>query len=185
MFAWAARRESAVRGAYARRVRAITVREVRLGDGEALARIHRDIAVYYSELAPEHFHVPVLEGFAEELDAGAESADDTALQLVAEAGGKVVGALAARLLSPEAGAQWQITPDLCETRLRIDYLATDEVHRRQGVATRLVEAAEEWGQRAGARIAETSTYYRSPLSLPFWEQRMGYHEQSVNLRKPL
>jgi hypothetical protein len=53
------------------------------------------------------------------------------------------------------------------------------------VGTRLVEAAEEWGRSAGARIAETSTYYRSPLSLPFWEPRMGYEEESVNLRKLL
>lgn len=164
---------------------AITVREVRPGDGEALTRIHRDTAVYYAELAPEYFQVPMLEGFAEELDAEAESVADAALQLVAEADGKVVGALAARLLSPEAGAQRQITRDVGEKRLRIDYLAIDQARRRQGVGTRLVEAAEEWGRRAGARIAETSTYYRSPLSLPFWERRMGYEEQSVNLRKLL
>ena len=86
--------------------------------------------------------------------ADATNADDTSLQLVVEADGKVVGAI-------------------------------DEACRRQGVGTRLVEAAEEWGRSAGARIADTSTYYRSPLSLPFWKQRMGYEEESVNLRKLL
>lgn len=125
------------------------------------------MAVYYAALAPDHFHVPMLDGFADELDAETDNAGDTTLQLVAEAEGEVVRALLARLLPPEAGAQRQITPDLGEMRLSIDYLATDEAHRRQGVGSRLVNAAEAWGRSAGATIAETSTYHRSPLSLPF------------------
>jgi GNAT superfamily N-acetyltransferase len=178
-------REWTICDPYAPGMTAITVRAVRPGDGEALTRIHRNVAVYYAEFAPEHLHVPILEGFAEELDAESESADDMALHLVAEADSKVVGALAARLLVPGPGAERQITPDLGETRLRIEYLAIDEAWRRQGVGTRLVETAEGWGRSAGAKIAETSTYYRSPLSIPFWEQRMGYEELSVNLRKQL
>jgi hypothetical protein len=35
-------------------------------NGDALTRIHREIAVYYAELAPEQFRVPALDGFAEE-----------------------------------------------------------------------------------------------------------------------
>jgi GNAT superfamily N-acetyltransferase len=93
--------------------------------------------------------------------------------------------LVARLLPPEAGAKRQITPDLGEARLHIEYLATAAASRRRGVGTRLVEAAEAWGRSAGATIAETSTYHGSPLSVPFWEERMGYQEPSVNLRKTL
>jgi len=163
----------------------ITVRARRPGDGEALTRIHRDMAAYYADLAPHDFQMPMLEGFAEELDAEAARTDDTTLHLVAEVDGEVVGALVARLLPPEDGAERQIAPDLGETRLRIDYVATDDAHRRHGVGTRLVETAEAWGRDGGATAAETWTYHRSPLSVPFWEQRMGYNERSVNLRKRL
>ena len=60
-----------------------------------------------------------------------------------------------------------------------------ERHRRSGVGTRLAEAAEAWGRERGAGIAETWTYGASPLSLPFWSQRMGYEPRSVQLRKSL
>lgn len=163
----------------------MTVRAARLGDGEALTRIHRDMAAYYADLAPHHFQTPTLDGFAEELDAEAGSTDDATLHLVAEVDGEVVGALVARLLPPEEGAARQIETDLGQTRLRIDYLATAEAHRRHGVGTRLVEAAEAWGRDGGATVAEAWTYQCSPLSVPFWEQRMGYEERSVHLLKRL
>jgi GNAT superfamily N-acetyltransferase len=163
----------------------ITVREARPGDGTALSRIHRDMALYYAALAPGHCQVPMLDGFADELDAQVDRSDGSTLHLVAETDDEVVGALVARLLRPEAGALREITADLGYTRLKIDYVATDETHRREGVATRLVSAAENWGRAAGATIAETSTYSRSPLSLPFWENLMGYETRTANLRKPL
>jgi GNAT superfamily N-acetyltransferase len=97
----------------------------------------------------------------------------------------VVGALVARLLPPEVPTKREATPELGATRLRIEYLATAAASRRQGIGTRLAEAAEAWGLDAGATIAETTTYQGSPLSVPFWGERMGYEELSVNLRKPL
>ena len=161
----------------------ITVREARRSDREALARIHAEVARYYLDLALDYLQV--LERFAEQLDADAPPVDRAALHLVAEADGEVVGALVARLLPPEAPAQREVTPELEATRLRIEYLATAAASRRQGLGTRLVEAAEAWGRDAGATVAETTTYQGSPLSVPFWGERMGYEELSVNLRKPL
>jgi GNAT superfamily N-acetyltransferase len=162
----------------------IVVREARPGDGDALARIHAEVARYYLELAPDYFEIPALEGFAEQLDAVARGTDSTRLRLVAEIDGEVVGALLARLLPPEAAGR-QTSRDPGEARLRIDYLATASASRRQGAGARLVEAAEAWGRNAGATVAETWTYHRSPLSAPFWEERMGYEGRSVYLRKPL
>jgi len=151
----------------------------------ALTRIHAEVAQYHIDLGPRDFQMPILDGFAEDLDAEVGGTDGVTLRLVAEAEGEVAGALVARLLPPEDGAKRQITPDLGETRLNIEYLATAAASRRRGVGTRLVEAAEAWGRSVGATIAETSTYHGSPLSVPFWEERMGYQEPSVNLRKPL
>lgn len=160
----------------------ITVRDARRGDEDALARIRAEVARYYLDLAPDYFQM--LDRFAEPLDAETPAIDSTTLHLVAEVEGQVVGVLVARLLPPEVPAKRDITPERGAT-LRIEFLATAAASRRQGVGTRLVEAAEAWGREAGATVAETTTYHGSPLSVSFWGERMSYEELSVNLRKPL
>jgi GNAT superfamily N-acetyltransferase len=162
----------------------IAVRRARKSDAAALARIHADMGAYYAELAPELFHAPDLEGF--ELVLAEEITDDLhALQLVAEVDGEVVGSLDARLLLPHADAQFAFTRDLFAARLRIEYLATAAAHRRSGVGTALVEAAEAWGREHGATVAELTTFQDSPLAYTFWTVRAGYGPRSVNLRKEL
>jgi GNAT superfamily N-acetyltransferase len=142
----------------------ISVRDAQPADAEALARVHADVARYYDERGPHYF------------DAGQ-------LRLVAEIDGEVVGALTARVLEPvAAGADGK--PE-AETRLRIDYLATAAASRRSGIGTRLVEAAESWGREVGATIAETTVFRGSALSIPFWEDRMGYEELPMSLEKRL
>ena len=163
----------------------IAVRKMRSGDGPALARIHEQMARYYVELAPAYFEMPALDGLAEELDAELGGAPTPDVRLVAEVDGEVAGILFARVVTPAAGSERDIARDLRERRLRIEYVATDEAHRRRGVATALVEAAEAHARGRGATIVETWTYHGSPLSLPFWTERMGYAERSVNLRKRL
>ena len=164
---------------------AIVVRKARPGDGRALVRIHEDMAAYYVERFPGDFRAPLLEGLEGELDAELGTAGDTMLRLVAEIDGEVVGALVARVVAPEDGAEREIEAELVEIRVRIEYLATSRRHQGRGVATHLVDAAEGWGRDQGATASETTTYARSPVSLPFWTQRMGYREHSVNVRKRL
>ena len=140
----------------------ISVRDALPADAEGLARVHADVARYYDERGPHYF------------DAGE-------LRLVAEVQGEVVGALAARVLEPAAadgrGEE--------EKTLRIDYLATAAECRRAGIGTRLVEAAESWGRGVGATISETTAFRGSALSIPFWEDRMGYEELPMTLVKRL
>jgi GNAT superfamily N-acetyltransferase len=162
----------------------MTVRRARAGDGAALARLHRELGAYYAALAPAEFRLPELDGLATALDADFTE-NGRVLHLVAEYDGEVVSALTAHLVPPDEGAEHQIQPDAACTRLRVDYLVTAEAHRGRGMAARLVEAAEAWGREHGATVAETWTYHRSPLSVPFWKGRMHYAERSVNLRKPL
>jgi GNAT superfamily N-acetyltransferase len=140
----------------------ISVRDALPADAEGLARVHADVARYYDERGPHYF-------------------DEGELRLVAEVEGEVVGALAARLLEPVTvdGRREE------ETRLRIDYLATAADRRRAGIGTRLVEAAESWGRGVGATIAETTAFRGSALSIPFWEDRMGYEELPMTLVKRL
>jgi|tagenome__1003787_1003787.scaffolds.fasta_scaffold19641006_1 GNAT superfamily N-acetyltransferase len=163
----------------------VETRAARPGDGRALERIHGEMSAYYAELEPRHFRRPVLEGLAAQLDAELAELPDTEVVLVAEDDGDVVGTLTARLLPAQDGAEREISRDRGQARVRIDYLATAEAHRRRGVATRLVEAAEAWARSRGATVAETWTYHESPLSMPFWTERASYEVRSVNLRKAL
>ena len=48
-----------------------------------------------------------------------------------------------------------------------------------------MEAAEERGRAQGATVALTDTNIRSDLSLPFYENRMGYERRAAILRKTL
>lgn len=81
--------------------------------------------------------------------------------------------------------RWQLQRDLSRTRLLIGALVVAAGRRRQGAGTALIEAAEEWGRRKGAVVAATDTNVHSTLSLPFYEDRMGYERQAVILRKRL
>jgi GNAT superfamily N-acetyltransferase len=145
----------------------ISVRDAQPADAEALARVHADVASYYDERGTHYF-------------------DEGQLRLVAEIEGEVVGALAARLLEPVVSdRRGRAGATDAETRLRIDYLATAAARRRAGIGTRLVQAAESWGRKVGATIAETTAFRGSALSIPFWEDRMGYEELPMSLEKRL
>jgi GNAT superfamily N-acetyltransferase len=154
-----------------------SVRPVQAQDRDALAALYADMGAYYAELAPEDFTMPDLTSFEP------PSNSPELLHLVAELHGEVVAAVAAVLLAPEDAHG--IDPGLAVSRLRIDFLATTTAHRRTGAGTALVAAAEAWGRDRGAQVAETWTYARSPLSMPFWTERAGYQPRSMILRKPL
>ena len=145
----------------------IAVRPARAGDAPALARMHVAFGEYYVGIGGDDFRAPDAEGLAEFIAADVDTRPDTAF-LVAELDGEPAGALWARIVAPAADAAFQVNPDVAATQLHIDYLVTDEAHRRRGVATALVAAAEEWGRERGATVALTDTYASSPVSVPFW-----------------
>ena len=163
----------------------VTVRPVRAGDGPALARIHRTITAYNTELAPDLFRVPDEEGLVEFSEPGPDANSETALALVAQVDGEVAGYLEATLQAPMESSRYQGQADLGQTRLFINYVGTAQEHWRRGVASSLVAAAEEWGRQRGATVALCDTYIGSPVSMPFWEKRMGYRRRAVIFRKPL
>lgn len=164
----------------------ISVRARRPGDGPALARAWLDAGRYYAELAPETFQVPETEGLAEHFERQIVSADrPDVLQVVAEVDGRVVGAAVARIEEAMDSARFQLQRQLGETRLIVDMVVVEEAYRRQGVGRRLMAALEDWGRRRGATRALLDTYPESALSLPFFQERMGYRRRSVRLYKPL
>lgn len=105
--------------------------------------------------------------------------------LVAEDNGQVVGFIEAVVTQPSPDAHWQTQRDLGRTRLVINALAVAEEYRHQGVGTALMNGAEKWGRQQGAVVAVTEAELSNPVSVPFYENRMGYRRQAVILRKTL
>jgi GNAT superfamily N-acetyltransferase len=163
----------------------LEIRRARPGDGPAIAQIHREFADYYVDLAPNDFRRPDEAGLVAYCEPAVHQGEDDAIQLIAVLETEVVGVVSALIVPPHNDAGYQINPSLGETQLHIDYVATSTSHRRTGVGTMLVAAAEEWGRARGATVASTTTYVDSPLSMPFWQRRMRYTARSVNLIKQL
>lgn len=164
----------------------VAVREFEPGDGEALAAMFRENSAFYAELAPDYFKQPDAEGLAEFIESDGEwRATDGNFARVAAVDGEIAGYIEATIQPPMATARWQSQRDLATTRLFIGFVHTADRLKRRGVATRLVEAAEEWGRAHGATVAICDTYIDSPMSVPFWEQRMGYARRAIVLRKRL
>jgi GNAT superfamily N-acetyltransferase len=165
---------------------AFTIREARDDDAAGIVRLGRQNSAHYVRLAPEHFKFPDEEGLVEfiENDRLWREGPDT-LALVAADEGAIAGYLEASLQRPDETARWQAQRDLSEIRLFINYVGTADAYKRQGVATKLVQAAEQWGREHGAVVALCDTFIDSPMSVPFWEQRMGYERRAIIFRKLL
>src|SRR5215467_9646009 len=156
----------------------ITVRARRPGDGEELARSWLDAGRYYAELAPETFQIPETDGLVEHLELGSAPGDEPDTL-------RVVAAATGRIERPLDSARYQLQRQFSETRLMVDVVVVDEAFRRQGVGARLMAALENWGRERGATVALLDTYPESALSLPFFQERMGYRRRSVRLIKQL
>ncbi|MFL5936423.1 MAG: GNAT family N-acetyltransferase [Gaiellaceae bacterium] len=162
------------------------VRDATEADAAGIASLSRENGAYYAHIAPDRFRVPDENGFVDFIrnDMDWRARPDT-LSLVAEVDGEVAGYLEASLQPPLDSAPWQSQRDVGETRLLINFVGTADRHKRQGVATELVEAAEAWGRSQGATVSICDTFIESPLSVPFWEQRMNYERQAIIFRKQL
>jgi GNAT superfamily N-acetyltransferase len=164
----------------------VLVRSFRQGDGVGVARISTENGAYYARIAPDHYKEPDGEGMADFIEGDVEWRNLPAnLALVAEIDGEVAGYLEASVQAPLETARWQAQRDLSAPRLFINYVGTGDAYKRMGVATNLVEAAEKWGRARGAVVAVCDTYIDSPLSVLFWEDRMGYSRRAIIFRKPL
>lgn len=164
----------------------VAIRQVRPGDGQGCARAWRDAGRHYTAVVPDVVQEPAPDGLVEWFERGiAEPQGGDTLWLVATAGGRVVGMIEAVIERPRPDGRWQLQRDQSRTRLLINALAVADDHRRQGVGTLLMDAAEDWGRSNGATVALTDTNLHGGLSVPFYEQRMGYLRQALIFRKPL
>ena len=161
------------------------IRPPRAGDGAGLAQSWLDAGIYYSQLAPELFQIPEEEGLAASFEEGLLKTPSDELFLVAEYSGQAVGFIEAAIEPPLPTAARQFVRDLAVSRLNIHALVVQRAYWRHGIGRQLLTAAEEWGRNGGARIALLDTFSESPISVPFYEQRMGYRRRSIHYHKLL
>ena len=161
------------------------VRHATPTDAEAIAGLWLEAAEYYVAILPDDFVTPAATGLAESFARLLGTSSPNALALVADAGHEIAGFLGARLVEPADDWQFEMQPELREIRLEIDFVATRQSEQRSGVASQLVEHAEQWGRSHGATVAVCDTHHLSPKSLPFWQGRRGYQPRSVRLRRRL
>lgn len=164
---------------------ATTIRHARPGDGDAITRAWLSAGQYYADIDPERFQVPRIDGSAQLWDDHIRQSPANSLCLVAEIDGQVIGCLTARLMLPEPDAASQLTRDQGRTRLAVDALVVTKDYWRRGAGAALLEAAESWGRANGAEIVKLDTYAYSPVSVPFYEQRMAYQRRGIVFEKPL
>lgn len=164
----------------------LRIRVPQAGDGEGLARTWLDAANYYAQLNSELFQMPELDGLVQWCEEWTRPSDaEDSLLRVAEHENQVVGFISATIHSPIKNARYQSVRDVTLTRLMIDALVVQHAYWRHGIGKRLMEVAEEWGRSKGAAIALLDTYIDSPVSVSFYEQRMGYQRQALYFRKVL
>jgi GNAT superfamily N-acetyltransferase len=165
----------------------IVIRTSRPGDGEKCAELWRETGGLFAEMNPHIFRVPAAEGLAEwfeELNAKRQDAKDRVL-LIAEIDGVLAGIVGAALEEPLDPNGRELQTDLNLRRMHIGVLAVVGAHRRSGVGTALMGAAEEWGRERGAEVVTLETETNNPMSVPFYEERMGFSAQAFVFRKDL
>lgn len=141
----------------------------------------------FAAMNPHTFQVPAAEGLAgwfEEMGAAYRDRQDM-ISLVAEVDGVLAGAVSASLHEPVATAERQLQTDLSRRRLHVDSLGVMSTHRREGVGSALMRAVEEWGRARGAEVVILETETNNPMSVPFYEQRMGFSAEVAVFRKEI
>ena len=162
-----------------------TVRPPRPGDGGGVAAAWRDSADYYLEIAPESFQYPRGEGLDAWLETKLLTGGEDRLALVADHAGAAIGFVSATFLRPHEEADRQVTRDVTLPRVFVNALAVRRDHWHGGAGTELMTAVEHWTRGKGGRLITLEAYGASPVSVPFYEHRMGYHRQNIVFAKSL
>lgn len=165
----------------------IVIRPSRPGDGEARAELWQELGALFTSMNPHTFRAPATEGLAEwhEEIGAAYRDDENKLSLVAETDGALVGFIGAALHEPIDTAGRELQTDFSRRTLHINSLAVTATHRRAGIGSALMQAAEEWGRERGAEVVILETETNNPMSVPFYEQRMGFTAEAFIFRKEI
>jgi GNAT superfamily N-acetyltransferase len=163
----------------------VQVRPVRPGDGPGCAGAWVDAGRHYAAIDAVQFQIPTEDGLVDWFERLHANLAANRLVLVACVQQDVAGFVSAVLNSPQPDAQWELIRHLGQSRVFVEALVVAERYRRQGVGTALMTEMERWARQQGATSVSLRTSLRSPLSMPFYEERMGYMRDGAVFRKRL
>ncbi|WUH99075.1 GNAT family N-acetyltransferase [Spirillospora sp. NBC_00431] len=161
----------------------LLIRAPRPGDGAGIAVAWCDFAEFYQEIDPDSSRSPRRDGLDAWLEGELLTSDEDRFVRVADLDGDAVGFVAARLTPPHEDADRQLVRELAHTRVFVNALAVQRGHWRSGAGTELMTAVEQWARAREAHLITLDTYAASPVSVPFYERRMGYNRQSIVFTK--
>lgn len=159
-----------------------TIRPATARDADGIARTYLESAEHHAQLDPERYSVPAAEAIPAHYREGRQhppGANATAITLVADLSGEIVGFIDARLeQSPDAMHREM-------TYCHVEEIAVGGRYRNQGVGGRLLKAAEDWGRRQGATFASLDYHAANTHAAEFYQRRMGYRVAAVTVIKRL
>lgn len=156
------------------------IRAATIDDVEALADVYVSAARHHAALDPEFYAVPDREAVVRHLREALGVEDDgSVIRYVAEVDGSVVGSSKVELRSP--GTFSMLRPNLAAS---VD-AAVLEDRRREGIGSRLMQAAEDWARGRGATLMMLDASAANADALRFYEERHGFRLRGVLLTKRL
>jgi ribosomal protein S18 acetylase RimI-like enzyme len=159
---------------------AVTIRPTTRDDAGGIARVFLETAEYHASLDGQRYAVPRIEKITERYRKGRQhppGSRATAVTLVAEVRGEIVGFVDARL---------ERSPDPMHRQLiycQISEIAVGRRHRSNGIGGQLLRAAEEWGRGQGAEFALLEYLASNTPAARFYQQGMGYSVASITVIK--
>lgn len=163
----------------------VRIRPPRPGDGAGIAIAWCDFADFYCEMAPELYRAPRRAGLAAWLETRMLRADEDRLARVAEVDGAAIGLVDARFDGPVEHAEYQPVREVGLPRVFVGVLVVQRAHWRGGAGGALMGAVERWARERGARRIALDTFADSPVSVPFYERRLGYRREGIIFAKSL
>jgi GNAT superfamily N-acetyltransferase len=163
----------------------IRIRPPRPGDGAGAAIAWCDSADFYQEIAPESFQAPRRDGLDAWLEARLLTEEEDRLVRVADRDGASIGFVGARYVKPNQDAERQIVRATGLPRIFVNALAVQRAHWRSGAGTELMNAVEHWAREHDAHLITLEAFADSPVSVPFYERRMGYRRHEIVFAKQL
>ena len=158
----------------------LTIRDARITDAPALARVYIDSAEHHVALDPAMYTVPdesdVLTKTEEQLRTPATDAH----VVVADLSGDVVGSADVRIIRTTDTAS-MIRPQAVAS-IGVAVLAK---YRGRGIGEWLMRRAEEWAMAHGADAAVLDMSAANTEARRFYTDRFGYTVTGLFLRKPL
>ncbi|TDD88904.1 GNAT family N-acetyltransferase [Actinomadura darangshiensis] len=161
------------------------IRPARPGDGAGAAKTWLDFADYYRAIAPDAFQAPRGDGLPAWMETKLLGGGEDSFVRVCDHDGEAVGFVHATFMPPHEEADRQVTLDACLPRVYVNALALQRRHWRGGAGTALMKAVEQWGLDRGAELLTLETFAASPVSVPFYEERMGYERHAIVFSKTL